>query len=657
MRRSPVIFAILLMGVCLRAGAQQTKADSLHQEADSLAADSLEEMSADSAAADSGLVVRAWDFHPSLGSRAEATDSTLRWEVWPDWTYRKSRDPGAITYRLGTIGRSNAVQTGAQEARYQQLYWENISMNDPLSGTVHWQLIPHHKILTLREEDVGAAARSRYYLKPYYLVKPLSRISYEESAFESRSLEFMVSHNLSRRTNLELSYWDRRGGGEYPNSKVTGRQIFTRLFHQLNRREALKLQFSNDAYTTGQPFGYLIPNPLNYNFDRFSALAREPSAESELSSSVLALQYYRRPADSADTENNFQAGIYYRRSGRLLEYSADSVSYALPTFGASARRWWRRGAVRLEAGAGTRHLLRGGSPHPAYGREYLGSYSADATLAYRPFSFLELRAGGSGRYRSDGFGEYRVRGTAVLEWKGGPRITAGASAGSRMPTPQQLYWSSAEFSGNPGLEVESWQEMNAELSWEFLPGLSAETRLQAKNVGDPVMVGPDSVFANSRDYWSTSATAGLAYEHPHLEISSSATLHGLAGEGAGWDGTYGGREKKKLWLRGSVYWKGYVFDRAAYVKAGLSGMASPLRYQPDHYNPVLDFWQPRGAAAQLPRFHRLDLDLSARVRTIMVVIRWENVLDDLTQAGYFETSGYPMSSRRFLFGIRALFRN
>lgn len=657
MRGTSVIFVILLTLAYMRASGQQTKVDSLRQEADSLAADSLEEMPPDSAAADSGLVVRAWNFHPSLGARVEATDSTLRWQVWPDWTYRKNRDPGAVTYRLGTAVRSNAVQTGAQEARYQQLYWENIPMNDPLSGTVHWQMMPHHKILTFREEDLGTAARSRYFLKPYYLVEPLSRISYEESSFESRSLEFMVSHNLSRRTNLEVSYWDRRSGGEFPNSEVTGRQIFTRLFHQLSRREALKLQFSNDAYTMGQPFGYLISNPLNYNFDRFTTLPREPSAQTELSSSVLALQYYRRPPDSTDTENNFQAGVYYRRSGRLMEYSADSVSYSLPVFGASARRWWRRGTFRLEAGVSTRHLLRGGTPHPAYGRGYLGSYSADATVAYHPFSFLELRAEGGGRYRSDGFGEHRLQGAAVLEWEDGLRIGAGGSAGSRMPTPQQLYWSSAEFSGNPGLDGERWNEIHAELSWEFFPGLSAETRLQTKKVSDPVMVGADSVFVNSYDYWSTSATAGLAYEHPHLEINSSATLHGLGEEGAGWDGTYGGRAKKKLWLRGSVYWKGYVFGRAAYLKAGLSGMASPLRFQPDHYNPVLDFWQPRSDDPPLPRYHRLDVDLSARVRTIMIVIRWENVLDDLTQAGYFETSGYPMSSRRFLFGIRALFRN
>src|SRR5699024_9898087 len=113
----------------------------------------------------------------------------------------------------------------------------------------------------------------------------------------------------------------------------------------------------------------------------------------------------------------------------------------------------------------------------------------------------------------------------------------------------------------------------------------------------------------------------------------------------------------RIWFKGGAYWKGYLFNRAAYVKAGVSGMISPSRYQSEHYNPELDFWQPASNDQQLPVFNNLDVDLSARIRSIIFVLRFQNVLDDVSQRGYFETAGYPMSQRRFMLGVRALFRN
>ena len=115
--------------------------------------------------------------------------------------------------------------------------------------------------------------------------------------------------------------------------------------------------------------------------------------------------------------------------------------------------------------------------------------------------------------------------------------------------------------------------------------------------------------------------------------------------------------RERLWLKGSAYWKGYLFDRATYVKAGVHGMLAPFNYQADHYNPVLDTWQPVSDDQLLPVFNRVDVDVSARVRSIVFTLRWENVLDDVSQLGYFETAQYPMSNRRFIFGVRALFRN
>lgn len=649
---------LLLLALLLPAAATAQVSDTTRVQADSLAADSLRAQPTDTAAADTAsLTVRPWDFRASLGAEQLASDSTLRWQIWPDWSYLQNARPGVITYRLGTMGRSNAVQHESIEARYQELYWENIPMNDPVSGTAHWYLLPHNKLLSAWGEDPGGVRRTRYFLKPWYLVEPLSRISYQESSYDTRSLEFMVSHNLSRRTNAEISYWDRRDGGGYNNSGVQGRQIFARIFHQLSRREALKLQFSNDVYRAGQPFGYLVGNPLGFAFDRFTAVAREPGAESEIGSTVLGLQYYRRPADSARTQNNLQAGLWYRGSSRDLSWSADTLSYSTPSLGASLRRWWEGRAWSAEAGVRTEHLLQGWGS--AYAGDYLATAGGDAALRLDLLPRLEGNTGAGAGWRSDGFLSYRLQGGLSWNRGGGVGLSAGAFTGRHMPTPQQLYWSTDAYAGNAALEAEEYAGYRAELHYRLLPHLEGSTSLELKRLDGAVMadLNADSAFVNTGAYWSSSAVSRLAWESEHLEVSGSATLHALSADGPGFPERWRGAPHRKLWFKWGAWWKGYLFGRATYVKAGVSGVASALNYRPETYLPELDFWQPAGGSDLLPRFHRLDAELSARVRTIMITLRWENVLEDVTQAGYFETSGYPMHGRRLLFGIRALFRN
>src|SRR5699024_51984 len=98
--------------------------------------------------------LRPWQVHGPMGARVTATDSTLRWQTWPDWTDKLNRDPGVISYRLGTNLRTNAVQRFAHEPRHQQLYWGNIPLNDPVSGMVKWWLIPQNKISHMYAKDL-----------------------------------------------------------------------------------------------------------------------------------------------------------------------------------------------------------------------------------------------------------------------------------------------------------------------------------------------------------------------------------------------------------------------------------------------------------------------------------------------------------------------
>lgn len=601
------------------------------------------------------FTVMPWEFHAPVGATLAETDSTLRWQMWPDWSYKLNREPGVISYRLGTSIRSNAVQRHAHEPRHQQLYWEGISLNNPVSGMVNWALIPQHKIASFYEKDLGTQHRSTFYQHQYYLNKPLSRLIYTESKFTHRDLEFEVSHNLSQRMNIELSYWDRRTGGAYPNSEITGRQIYAKSSYHLDKRRYLKLNFINNSYEIGQPFGYNITNPYTFNFDRFTTTANDASALSNEATSLLALNYYQRSADTTKAVDNLHAGLFYRTNERMLNSSSDSTGYTLKSAGVNAKKWITLGGLTLEGSVNYEQFFNQSASDRSLPASDWSLLKTEGNLSLDFTDLIDLKGDAEFRLRSGGFQSYRLNATSDIELAGFT-LTPGASMGSIMPTPQQLYWNSTGLNGNPDLENEKIKEVRGTLSYHFTPDTEFGIRAQHKDVTDGIML-MDSTFTNVPNYGSQSATAFFEWDMEHFELNGSATVHRFTDSYTDPSNAVPMSTKERIWLKGGAYWKGYLFDRATYVKAGVSGMMAPFRYQADSYNPVLDYWQPVSDDQELPLYNRLDVDVSARVRSIMFILRWENVLDDVYQLGYFETAQRPMSQRRFIFGVRALFRN
>lgn len=606
-----------------------------------------------------------WEFHAPQGAEVTATDSTLRWQIWPDWTYKLNREPGVISYRMGTSLRSNAVQRYAHEPRHQQLYWEGITLNDPVSGMLNWSLIPIHKIDKVYGQDLGTHYRSTYYLRQYYLNEPLSRLIYSESKFSSRNLEFEVSHNLSQKTNIELRYWDRRAGGEYNNSEAIGRQIFAKAGHHLDEWRYLKLNYVNNKMDIGRPFGYFISDMLNFNFDHYSTQANESSGNSTEINNLLTLNFYQRSADTTQTVDNFHASLFRRSTQRSLEYSTDSTSYDISSVGLSSRKWWSFGNLDVEGGINYEYFFNANQDNTSLDINSWGLLDAEGKATFHVIPAISLSGRGSFRSRSDGYQAYRLNATIDFNLGDRLKLSPGISTGTVMPTPQQLYWKSRKLAFNSDLKNEEMQEAHARLTYNFTPDTRLGIRIQHKDINNGIMTKYDEVFTSSDQYQFTnidsyasqSATAFFDMDITHFEFNGSATLHRFTNSTVAPDVPIPMSDQERIWFKGGAYWKGYLFGRATYVKAGFSGMATPFRYQADHYNPELGYWQSVSDDQQLPMFNRLDLDISARLRSIVFVLRWQNILDDVSQLGYFETAGYPMAQRRFLFGVRALFRN
>ncbi|MCW9708105.1 hypothetical protein [Fodinibius salsisoli] len=622
------------------------------------------------------FTVVPWMFHAPLGAHVTASDSTLRWQNWPDWTYKLNREPGIISYRMGTSLRSNAVQRFAHEPRHQQLYWEGININDPVSGNLNWSLIPQHKIDRVFGQDLGTQYRTTYYLRQYYLNKPLSRLLYSESKFTNRDLEFEVSHNLSQQTNVELSYWDRRSGGEYPNSEVIGRQIFAKVSHHLDPQHLLKVNYVNNKLDIGRPFGYLMGDLRTFNFDRFQAQANQSSGQSAEVNNLFAINLYRRNENATDSTDNFHVGLYQRSTERTLQYSADSTAYKVRSVGLTSRKWWSLGNLNTEGGLSYEYFFNKKLQNSSLDTDNWGLLNAEAKLSLDIGSLLTIHGNGGFQYRDDAFQGNRLSAGADVTF-GKLTLSPALSVGSNMPTPQQLYWQSESYAGNPTLSNENIREGRAELKYAFTKDTHLGIRVQHKDIENGIMfrpdttlpnldsyaidngirIKPDSTFKNVDPYASQSATAFFSWDATHFEFEGSATLHQFTNSLSEPGSTIPMWDRQRIWFKGGAYWKGYLFGRATYVKAGLSGIMSPSRYQADHYSPELDYWQSVSGDQELPIFNRLDVDISARLRSIVFVLRWQNVLDDVSQLGYFETAQYPMSQRKFIFSVRALFRN
>ena len=241
-------------------------------------------------------------------------------------------------------------------------------------------------------------------------------------------------------------------------------------------------------------------------------------------------------------------------------------------------------------------------------------------------------------------------------------VSAFGGYATRMPDLQALYWESNFFSGNSDLLNETSYTAGAETTVGLGRYFSVNGRIDIRQINEGVFMsrtgqGTDT-FMNIDPYTSMSATGTLNLNSPLFEGMASATYASF--ESSTLENSINAglqNSGDRLWLKGSLYWKNYLFDRATFVKAGLVGLYSPNFMRTAEYIVPLNRWQQGTQELLNPPFSRVDVDVSARIRWFMVLLRWENIFDRVTQRGYFETVGYPMPEQRFILGLRILFTN
>jgi hypothetical protein len=660
--RSFIAYSVILFfssGTLFGQASDSTKTDSVVVTSSKLVAKNDSVISSQKMKVEIKKVV-PWRNRKQTFSEIVTNDSLLRWSFYPNWGdyYAYRRD--VISYRQGTIGRVDAFTISGFTQKEHSLWIDDIKLNDPVTGLVNYNYVPHHKIGTVNEHHTFEL-NSYVNIRDYYINEPISYLNFDEASNGYQNLEFFVAQNTAPGTNIELSYWDRREGGFYPNNEAKGSQIFGRIYHHLGERYKIEGMVLRNEFNNDESGGYVFTNPLAFGFSEFTSTPLSSSGSSEILRTDIKVGLYQR----ADTSKEESLGLILKRTknDRIVRINSDTLGWELYTYGAKVFKNIDTQFLTVEAKA-TSDLTINGSGTTLDLNNWM-------TLSGNILTELKL----SSRLKLIGIADLSSRDTEYF----GSGFSAGISIGkiqslnakiigsqeNKIPTIQSLYWNSKTYTGDPTLKNERSNSIYGEVTvpiGEYFT-FGATGRLSK---GKDAIAYYDSSFVNSNSRDITFGSGFIRFENSSFEIESSASFENYDLDLDSQLGTNGVPitfKDSKLWLRNSIFYKTYAFDRATFLKMGVRTITSPMNYQSQFYNTKLNYWQQNYSddtgklQAYVPAFFRLDAELSARVRAMMIVIRWENALDGVGQVGYFEASSYPMPPRRLMVGIRAQFRN
>lgn len=595
-----------------------------------------------------------WKRGRSPATDTIATDSLMRWEHWMDLSEKLGRQPGVFSYSMGTSGRWNALQIGNYQPDEMELYWNHVPLRDPLTGNVPWFSLPHHHIDHATGSRIGPEYETSVTSNLFYRLKPQTRFGYDEGKEGMRNMDFLLTQNVKRRHNIVIDYWDRQAGNEFPRSSVDGRQLYASTSHHLGDKYLLRSGFLQNALTIFEPFGYEISDPQAYNFYAPAAAANQRGASSDWNRKWVYLQLFQRQ-DSLSRE---RAGVtlYGMDQQRSLKATLDTTRYQVKSIGTNAFLRHRMGPLYME-GKLKASLFGNQSENYMSGLQGWQEAQTGMDLEFRPFGQFKIAASGEYRYRSDYKGTEpagHLGGTLEYGTTAPVNLGVGAGIANRRPKLQALYHNEA---GNSNLDTEKQTYLEAFARWRLNGWWQLRARGRATARNDAIGLPGDSAYVNLGTFQDYSAWVSSEMDLPHWEVSLSAQTQfsETSRQDTHLDALAAG--DPKVWARGKVFYKNYVLDRAAYVKMGLVGTGSPNYYLMPAYRPHLNDWSLTAESAYNPPFYRVDAEVHAKIRSFMVHLSYENVMDQVGQLGYFESWPYPMPGRRLMFGLRVIFNN
>lgn len=600
-----------------------------------------------------------YEISVETGFEEVLNDSLLRWEMLQNPNEWQFRQPGRLTYRLGMIGRHDAALVEGHDPRHQRSFWGPVSVADRVTGMTNPNRLPHYRFSSFREHSRGIRYENRYEMRRFYVTRPLTQITLEQKGDEYRSVEGFLTQNITRELNLEAGYWGKLEEPGYPRNFMLGRKTWGGANYHLSDRYIIRGMILYNGLQMDEPNGFIMDDMFTFPFQPFNTTANEPDANSSVRNTVLKTSLYHRPDTTEDV--NAQVTAYGDRNRRFYYSSEDSTFYRVSTAGLASRYQvepFSNFDVDLEASVEYSNIASGSNRSM---REE-GWMSAEVRHRWELplLSWFKPDGWGEWLYRSDGYDAGHIGAGINMPISRWISLNGAVSFGEHMPTPQQLYWKSESetgVEGNPDLINE--EHRRAEGGLTIFPGFRFQIQgnAQVKQIREPILLNAENEFRQTGFYESWSGTGKMGYYGDNLTSELSMTSQFYFANDPDPVLQELGDSGIRSWTQFSTHYENYIFDRAAYFKGGFVTWVSPFAYQTGTYRPELDYWDPHSFEQEIPPFIRLDVELSARVRNVIFRFRYENVLDEIVQPGYFEQALHPMNKRRLRFGLQWILRN
>lgn len=584
------------------------------------------------------------------------TDSLQRWEQWYNLAERRQAQSGAISFRLGSHGRNDAILFRGIEPRHQQFLFEGIPLNNTVSGAMNSNFLPLDRMRLYSEHEGGIRYTGEFALRRFYLNTPLTWINFEDTSNDVRRAEVIFSRNINRSGNIELAYRGNNDNGNYRRSSLDARQASVRYTHYLNEAWSGQAQLFYNSFQMNESDGYTIPDMNLFNFEPLLTPVRLTNARSSTRKSVISASLFHRPDEASKQQSRFH--LYHNRDRRIFYDNTERLFYRAFSYGAYADTRIERGLLELQPLLHLRATVLDDDSNTLINRSAWTDLSGGLRLVLAPAEFVQLGGWSEISYRTDGQTGYEAGYRFDLRPTRSWHFWQSLAVGEVIPTIQQLFWFTENFLGDDNLNREQIIRAEAGLQWGrgWIDALGV--RAYGSRIGSPIVMNPETgVFQNIDAYQSLGAEVFADFETSYLEAGISATVQRFFSSSARAENQFLDQSGIRNTNRAYFYLKNYFLNFATYAKIGGTLTFSPNAFHSPAYYPELDYWDPLSPDQAIPAYYRFDLEASARVRMLMVQLRYENLLDGLGQLGYFETARYPMPPRRFRIAIRWIIRN
>jgi hypothetical protein len=595
------------------------------------------------------------------GVRVLTTDSLLRWQQWADAGEWLAHQPEFRVYRLGGFGRTAAVMNVGWALNRSLVRWNGVPLNDALSGqfsTADW---PWEHVAALHY----AGAQEAFTLLPrtFRVVRPYTWIQYEQSRDAYRVLDGTLALPISQTTQLHLSYQGQKDRGAYPRSGMEGLRSLGHVEQVLGNQSTIKAFWMYRGAELEESLGYELDAlggdaASRFHFDRYQATALASGTSSHRQHLVTGLRW--QPRGQGDQEGV----LVYRKLNRDRWYADQGVRSKELVYGTEVSYRWE--------------FSRLGWLRPVFQAERMGVEAWSPRLQYAPLAWKAALHAGIHPHpwlRTSGYTQWGRRHQQAWLHTGaglalGPETLQLHLEAMHQQTPELIFrgGTSPGYRDLQDITVARHNRGEVALSARLLDAdLRAGYR---RSLEDGLALARSTVvpeISYYNDLESNQYFVQFDLDRNHYEVSGGYHVtQWTMGKKAGLDagqlnpqdpGEASSLSDRDRSLRLAAYYKSAVIGRAAFLKVGASYRKILEAYPSPLWIPQHQIWLRTLEGPQVPAHDLLDLELAARVRSIILTARVENALDGWLQNGYFETLPYPMPSRRFRVGLKVVFRD